>query len=95
MLFLSEIIFMNANTSAAIRHKLYDYIRLADDKKLSAIYNLLEGEIEETTEWWKEKGFVEELDKRYEALENGSDKGFTIEQLKTSMDKLRIKRYGR
>lgn len=86
---------MNANTSAAIRHKLYDYIRLADDKKLSAIYNLLEGEIEETTEWWKDKGFVEELDKRYEALENGSDKGLTVEQLKTSIDKLRIKRYGR
>lgn len=86
---------MNANTSASIRHKLYDYIRLADDKKLSAIYSLLEGEIEETSEWWKDKGFVEELDKRYESLENGSDKGFTVEQLKTSIDKLRIKRYGK
>lgn len=86
---------MNANTSAYIRHKLYDYIRLADDKKLSAIYSLLEGEIEETSEWWKDKGFVEELDKRFESLENGSDKGFTVEQLKTSIDKLRIKRYGK
>jgi hypothetical protein len=86
---------MNANTSASIRHKLYDYIRLADDKKLSAIYSLLEGEIEETSEWWKDKGFVEELDKRYEALESGADKGFTVEQLKSSIDKLRIKRYGK
>jgi hypothetical protein len=92
---LHKTIFMNADKSASIRHKLYDYIRLADDKKLSAIYNLLEGEIEETNEWWKDKGFVEELDKRYEALENGSDKGFTIEQLNTSIDKLRIKRYGK
>jgi hypothetical protein len=85
---------MNADKSAAIRHKLYYYIRLADDKKLNAIYNLLEGEIEETNEWWKDKGFVDELDRRYEALENGSDKGFTIEELKASIGKLRIKRYG-
>ena len=86
---------MNEDKSASIRHKLYDYIRLADDKKLNAIYNLLEGEIEETHEWWKDKGFVEELDKRYEALENGSDKGFTVEELKESIGKLRKKRYGR
>jgi hypothetical protein len=86
---------MKADKSAAIRHKLYDYIRLADDKKLTAIYNLLEGEIEETSEWWKDKSFVEELDKRYEAMENGSDKGFTVEQLKASIDKLRTKKYGR
>lgn len=86
---------MKADKSAAIRHKPYDYIRLADDKKLNAIYNLLEGEIEETSEWWKDKSFVDELDRRYEALESGSDKGFTVEQLKTSIDKLRTKRYGR
>ena len=29
---------MNANDGASIRHKLYDYIRVADDKKLHAIY---------------------------------------------------------
>lgn len=86
---------MNSATSTFIRHKLYDYIRLADDKKLHAIYNLLEGEIEETNEWWKNKGFVEELDRRYEALEAGADKGFTIEQLEKSIDKLRKKRYGK
>jgi hypothetical protein len=26
---------------------------------LNAIYDLLEGEIEMTKEWWKDKGFVE------------------------------------
>jgi hypothetical protein len=86
---------MKADKSAAIRHKLYDYIRLADDKKLNAIYSLLEGEIEEIKEWWKDNGFVEELDRRYEALENGSDKGSTVEQLKASISKLRTKKYGR
>ena len=86
---------MNANDSASIRHKLYDYIRVADDKKLYAIYNLLESEIEETNEWWKDKHFVEELDRRSEALESGIDKGFTLEKLEVSIDKLRKKRYGK
>jgi hypothetical protein len=86
---------MNSNNSSAIRNKLYDYIRVADDKKLFAIYNLLEGEIEDTNEWWKEKQFVEELDRRFMALEDGSDKGFTVKQLEESIDKLRTKKYGK
>jgi hypothetical protein len=81
------------NTNLAIRHKLYDFIRVADDKKLNAIYNLLENEIERTAEWWKDKEFVAELDHRYKALENGTDKGFTSEELKSSVSKLRKKEY--
>lgn len=82
------------SNSASIRHKLYDYIRVADDKKLKAIYNLLEEEIEQTNEWWKNQQLIEEFDKRYQALENGDDKGFTLEQLQQSVGKLRKKRYG-
>jgi len=82
-------------TTTIIRHKLYDYIRVADDKKLHSIYNLLENEIEQTNEWWKDKQFTDELDRRYEALENGSDKGVTLTELKTSIDKLREKKYGK
>lgn len=84
-----------ASTTNAIRHKLYDYIRVANDKKLHAIYNLLETEIEETNEWWKDKSFVTELDRRSKALESGNDKGISLEQLEASIDKLRKKRYGR
>jgi len=82
-------------SSAAIRNKLYDYIRVADDKKLNAIYNLLENEIEQTNEWWKDKKFTKELDNRYQVLENGSDKGFTIDQLEKSVTKLRTQKYGK
>ena len=81
--------------SASLRHKLYDYIRIADTKKLHAIFNLLENEIEETTEWWKNKEFIDDLDNRYEALENGSDKGFTLAEMETSIEKRRVKKYGK
>jgi hypothetical protein len=81
--------------SAAIRHKLYDYIRVADDKKLHAIYNLLEAEIDKAAEWWQDKSVVKELDSRYEALGSGKDKGFSAEQIFASIDKKRKKRHGR
>ena len=81
-------------SNAAIRNKLYDYIRVADDKKLNAIYNLLENEIEQTNEWWKDKQITQELESRYQALENGSDKGVSVEQLEQSVGKLRLK-YGK
>lgn len=82
------------NSSLTIRHKLYDFIHVADDKKPSAIYHLLENEMEQTQEWWKDKVFAHELDQRYKALENGTDKGFTIDELKNSIGKLRKKKYG-
>jgi len=82
-------------TTEAIRIKLYDYIRVANDKKLHSIYNLLENEIEQAYEWWKDKEFVAELDRRDKAIESSEDKGYTVAQLNASIEKLRIKRYGK
>lgn len=82
-------------TTSTIREKLYDYIRVADDKKVKAIYTMLEDEITETNEWWKNNAFIKELDTRLNNLETGKDNGVTITQLSTSIDKLRKKRYGR
>lgn len=82
-------------TTTAIRNKLYDYIRNADDKKLHAIYNLLENEIDRVNEWWKDKQIVAELDTRYNALESGEDKGITPDELTASIDKARQKKYGK
>ena len=82
-------------TTIAIREKLQDYIRVADDKRVKAIYNLLEEEITETNEWWKDTVFTKELDSRYTALASNTDKGVTIKQLENSIGKLRKKRYGK
>ena len=51
-------------TTVAIIHKLYDYIRVAEDKKVKAIYTMLAGEIEEDYDYWNDKNFVAELEKR-------------------------------
>lgn len=83
------------NRASSLRDRLYDYIRVADDKKLHAIYSLLENEIDDCKEWWKDKQFVEELDHRYDAMETGKDKGFTVEQIEASITKLRNNKYGR
>ena len=46
-----------AMTTSKIRSKLYEYIRVAEDKKVKAIYTMLEEEIEESHEYWKDKNF--------------------------------------
>lgn len=58
-------------TIVAIRQKLADYMKVADDKKVKAMYALFEDEIkQEEIEYTDE--FKEELDKRYAYYKNGS-----------------------
>jgi hypothetical protein len=73
---------------AEMREQLYDMIRVADDKKVKAIYTLLENETPEENEWWKDEAFIAELDKRYEAWESGKEKGYTLEEMKASVQAL-------
>jgi putative addiction module component (TIGR02574 family) len=56
---------------AAIRRKLHDYLEVADDKKIKAIYTLVEQEVEEGIEEYTE-AFKAELDRRYEEHKKGA-----------------------
>jgi hypothetical protein len=80
-------------TTTAIREKLYDFIRVADDKKVKAIYMMLEDEITATDEWWKDIALMEELETRYHKLASNEDKGKTIDELEASINRLRQKKY--
>ena len=69
-------------TTATIRQKLYDYIRVAEEKKVKAIYTMLEKEIEEEFDCWNDNEFMEELDRRSNDYKNGNVKGVSWEEVK-------------
>ena len=80
-------------TTAAIRERLYDYIRVADDKKIKAIYTLLEDQITvEKYDWSQDTDFVAELDERVSRYEAGIDRGYTWDELEASIAGLKKKR---
>ena len=74
------------NTST-IRKKLSEYIKVADDKKIKAIYTIVEGEINEMNQWWNDKDLVEELNTRSADLKSGKDEGIGWEELKNRIKK--------
>jgi hypothetical protein len=79
-------------TTAAIREKLYDYIKEADDKKIEAIYSLFEDQMAPAANWWEDEDVVAELDERVRRLEEGIDPGFSIDEVKASLQELKKQR---
>ena len=73
---------MNTTT---IRQKLHEYIKVADDKKVKAIYTIVESDINEMNEWWNDESFIAELDKRSSDLKSGKEKGVPWDELKKEL----------
>jgi hypothetical protein len=65
-----------------IRERLYEYIRFADDKKVAAIYTMVESEIEEELNLWEDKDFLNELNDRLKEYENGNATTLSLEEFK-------------
>ena len=63
-------------TTTAIRKKLTDYLQVADDKKIKAIYAMVEDEIGTLENDW-DQAFVHEMNDRIKAYETGEAKTFT------------------
>ena len=70
-------------STVAIRQKLHHYIETAKDKKVKAIFAMVEEEIEETSEHWKDENFVAELRRREANYKTGTAKLLTLEQAVT------------
>ena len=69
-------------TTTAIREKLQEYIRVADDKKVKAIYTMVEDEIYDR---WNDKSFIAELNKRSSELKSSKTKGISWEESKAKI----------
>jgi hypothetical protein len=77
-------------TTATIRKRLVDYIKIADDKKVEAIYTLLEDQIVPEGHWSEDEEFVAELDERVRRYEAGIDPAFSIEEAKSSLNEMKM-----
>ena len=66
-------------TVSAIRQQLYDYIRVAEDRKIKAIYTMLEEEIAELYDHWNDAKFTSQLEERTEDYKSGKVKGVAWE----------------
>jgi hypothetical protein len=66
-----------------IRERLQEYIRYADDRKVKAMYTMVEDEIVEQLDLWQDKDFLAELKSRLDDIDSGMDEGMTLEEMKT------------
>ncbi|RYU86224.1 hypothetical protein EWM62_18635 [Mucilaginibacter terrigena] len=73
-------------TTAAIREKLHDYINIADDEKVKAIYTLVEGQIVPGHHWASEEEFEADMDERYRRYQEGIDQSHTLDEVKAFME---------
>jgi hypothetical protein len=72
-------------TTAAIRQKLYEYIRFADDKKVKAFYTIVADDSNETSEWWEVKKLLDTVKNTDADMESGRDKGISWAEAKEQL----------
>ena len=68
-------------TTAVIRKKLADYLKVADDKKVKAIYTMVQDEISTGENDWDEN-FIRALQSRSRSFKNGTAKTYSWEETK-------------
>lgn len=65
----------------AIRQKLHEYIRIADDKKVKAIYTMIESDLDKA-QWYNDENLLDEWDNDYEKYKSGKEKGYNLSEIK-------------
>ena len=67
-------------TATAIRQLLHEYIRFADEKKVKAIYTMVEEEVNTQHDIWT-KEFAKLMQRRAKDITSGKVKGKTWEEV--------------
>jgi hypothetical protein len=65
-------------TTTAMRKKLTDYMQTAADKKVRALYTMVEDDITDGPVWDKE--FIEEMNRREKSFLDGTAQMYTLEE---------------
>lgn len=76
-------------TASVIRERLHSYLDVADDKKVKALYTLIENDIEANFngigEHWADEEFVAEMNQRAADMDSGNDEGRSWEEVHSSV----------
>jgi hypothetical protein len=81
-------------TTAVIKKKLHHFIEAAENKKIKAIYTLLEKEIQEeesSSSHWEDRTFVAEMNSRYRSYKDGSAKLISLDAVEKKARKAALK----
>lgn len=68
-------------TTIGIRRTLHEYIRFADEKKIKALFTIIEDEINQKRNLWT-KEFAGEMKRRSHGLSSGKVKGSSRENVR-------------
>ncbi len=84
-------------TVAAIRQQLHQFIEVASNKDIEAVYQYIAASdmdmpqtntVNSKNDKWEDSAFFAEMERRASAFENGAETGYSWEEVKTKARKL-------